>query len=124
MNPITTLERILFGQNATPRTRLEKAVHAAIKGRALSVDSTAGDGTLTLGITAGELYEAVAAGKTVVSEASLGEGSSITFAINVDAFKMTNNGTDAFYFVIMNQQGDVYKTAALASDAAVVLAAE
>lgn len=119
--PKTRLEKILCGVAAEARTRLEKAVQAAIKGRALTVEGTAGEGTLTLGMTAGELYEAVAAGKTVVSESALGEGSYATFAININAFKLTDNGTDAYYFVFMDQEGDVVKSVGLSADAPVVM---
>lgn len=125
MIKIKRIIALLNGADLTPQTALEQAVKAAMAGGGgggvLTVAGTAGEDAMTFDITAGELYEAVAAGKTVVSEAALGEGSSVTFALNINAFALTDDGTTTYFFQTVNQSGVKFSATMLAADDTVTL---
>lgn len=128
MIKIKRIIALLGGADLTPQTALEQAVKTVVAeigkgGGVLTVDSTAGEGTLAMDITAGELYDAVAEGKTVVSEAALGEDSSVTFALNINAFALTDAGTTNYYFQTVNQAGVKFSAVELAADDTVTLTA-
>ena len=123
--PKTRLEKILCGEETTPKKRIEKAAAAAMSGGVVSVDvvSSKADGkdVASLDMDAGTLYAALAAGKAVKITTSLTETTTAETVMPISAVKITENGGDAYEFCSFNHEGVTFKSSLLGADDPVVL---